>query len=331
MSPQSNLDSDAVPYIFFLFIGLIGAVGSFAYWNQTGAHMLETADWKRVTCEIIHSEVRSTGLSDTPWEFDVRYQYSFKGATYHGSRFRLGTRREGAAFEHRGEVEALVRQYREGHRAACFVDPANPSASVLQRRPILHAFTVVIPGAILLFSAIGLILTGRWLPDPIRRKRLPKVIVGTFAVIAVGVGVAMGSITVLGPVLAWYEARDWRQVTAVIERSDVDHGGGPISGGGPFWDLRYRYEVDGKTYYGNDYGPLARGTYSGLDALSARYPAGSETTAWVDPSDPDRAFLTRRVPFKRLWPAWILLLILGVLAAVVGERIIRKKADRRAS
>lgn len=327
MSPQSNLDSDAVPYIFFLFVGLIGIVGSFAYWNQTGAYMLETGGWRRATCEIIHSEVRSTGLSQTPYAFDVHYRYSFNGDRYEGSRYRLGSGRQGAVFENRAEVETLIRQYGEGQRVGCFVDPERPSESVLVRRPVLHAFAMVIPGSILLFSAIGLILTARWLPDPTKRGRLPKVILGTFLGIAAGVGVAAGTLLALEPALKWLDARDWQQVTAVIQRSEVSHGGGPISGGGPHWNLQYEFEVDGITYYGNDYSPLAPGTYGGLDSLAARYRPDDETTAWVDPANPDRSVLTRDIPLMKMLPA--IGIILFVLLVAGGSVFSAARRVRR--
>lgn len=327
MSPQSNLDADSVPYIFFLFIGLIGIVGSYAYWDETGSHMLETAGWQRVSCEIVQSEVGSTQISWKPYAFDVRYRYTWDGKEYEGSRYRRVDLRTGMTFEDRAEVEALIRRFPEGSRTACFVNPDNPSRSVLDRRPILHAYAAVIPGAILLFSAIGLILTARWLPDPVRRKRLPKVILGTFGGLAVVVGIGMGGVLAVGPALAWLDARDWSRVDAVVQRSEVQYGSG-AGGGNAYWDLQYRFEVDGETYYGNDYSPLARGTVTGLESLAAQYPPETETTAWFDPANPDRAVLTRDVPFVRMLPAIGMLLfafLVGGAFAFGAFRYIRSR------
>jgi len=141
---------------------------------------------------------------------------------------------------------------------------------------------------------------------------------------AAAVGVAMGGILAVGPALAWLDARDWREVPAVIEKSEGNPGGGPMSGGGPSWNLQYRYEIKDRTYYGADYSLLARGSLSGLESLSARYTPGSTTTAWVDPDAPDRAVLVRQVPLIRMIPAFGLMLVPVGAAAFFCIRWVKK-------
>jgi hypothetical protein len=83
----------------------------------------------------------------------------------------------------------------------------------------------------------------------------------------------------------------------VVGSQVVSHRGSKSTSHRPL--VTFRYQVDGRERQAETVFPLAA-TFSDeapAQAVVARHPPGSQTTAWYDPAAPDAAFLERRVDF----------------------------------
>ena len=91
-------------------------------------------------------------------------------------------------------------------------------------------------------------------------------------------------------------------------------------------DIRYVYSVNGVNHQSNQAGPLSTSESGSWAArVVARYPPGTVTTAWYDPSDPSKAFLLHEPDFV----PYILLLFPSVfIAAGIGTMMVSIKARR---
>lgn len=167
-----------------------------------------------------------------------------------------------------------------------------------------------------------------------RKKRRPMSEQPSFRfagwiVFAVGVvfvmGIGVGGITSMP-----FELRDlivaqqWRPVEGRIQSSAIlERDGVQLA------DVSYTYVVDGGRYMNDD---IHFGEELGTaDALVARYPAGASVTVYVDPGDPQRSVLERRLGEESIVTAVVLavFVVAGVVMIGVGLRLRRSGAARR--
>jgi Protein of unknown function (DUF3592) len=85
-------------------------------------------------------------------------------------------------------------------------------------------------------------------------------------------------------------------------------------------DVLYSYEVDGRVYRSSRYDfSRVRSSEGGEEkqAMVARYPAGRRTTCYVDPDDPAKAVLHRKLSWEGWWLGpFFLTLALGSVAGL---------------
>lgn len=118
------------------------------------------------------------------------------------------------------------------------------------------------------------------------------------------------------------ETRGWSHVLGRVlaSRVEEDHGGAEEQGY-PRWrfDVRYAYEVRGRTYesdqvwYGSANAPSSQDR-EWHEQWAARYPVGREVDVWYDPADPSRAVLLRGTPRGQL----VAYLVVGIALVAVG-------------
>lgn len=88
----------------------------------------------------------------------------------------------------------------------------------------------------------------------------------------------------------------------------------------------YEYELDGNRFQGDQVWPIRESVsdQGWVKSIVRRYPVGSDTMAWVDPSDPSSAFLERRwsiMPYvSSLGASSMLTLITAAGVWIVGWR-----------
>lgn len=159
-------------------------------------------------------------------------------------------------------------------------------------------------------------LSGRWL------LRL----LGT---VFTAVGLIATWLILIGPLLRIQQARSWIPVPGTVTASRVVTHRGDDSTTYSV-DIRYEYEVDGRTLRGNRY-HFATGSSSGRRAKQAivdAHPPGKPITVYVSPSDPLDAVVERGYPAD-LWFGLIpLAFCVGGLAMFVGSFYVREKPRR---
>lgn len=114
------------PFTFFSGSLLLGLAGLFFTFFEPLAQRSQAKNWATVPCQILSSEIKRQRLSrSSRYSADVSYLYHFDGREYRGNRYRFLQDVECEA------SEAAVARYPVGSTASCFVNPKNPSESVL--------------------------------------------------------------------------------------------------------------------------------------------------------------------------------------------------------
>ncbi len=122
------------------------------------ARTLRAAAWTPTPCTIVDSRVRTHRSDDgTTYRVDVLYEYRAGGRTWRSNRFDFVPGASSGSDSKRRVVES----YPEGSVATCFVDPGDPSRSVLRRgfgtRHLLGLapLAFLVPGAGVLWWGLG--------------------------------------------------------------------------------------------------------------------------------------------------------------------------------
>jgi len=83
-------------------------------------------------CLIDYAELQDRGGDGPAHEALTRYHYTFGGRAFTGARAHVAWGGDSGAF-HRDLYESLEAHRRSGAAMACFVDPAHPEKSVINR------------------------------------------------------------------------------------------------------------------------------------------------------------------------------------------------------
>jgi hypothetical protein len=113
----------------------------------------ESSGWPTSPGVVLSSSVDSHRSDDsTTYQAEVLYEYEVSGEKYSSNRIGYGDISTGSP----APAQDLVNQYPSGESVTVYVDPEDPSQSVLQ--PGVRGGTYFLPGMGLLFTLIGLIL-----------------------------------------------------------------------------------------------------------------------------------------------------------------------------
>ncbi len=121
--------------LYLVFIGLClcaaGAVFTLLMWRSYD-RAAGQRDWREVQCTILDSRVDERQIgSDVKVEyaFSITYGYSLDGRAYTSDRFSL----RGASWSSSIErSQRMVKKFPVGATKPCYVDPGEPSSSVLK-------------------------------------------------------------------------------------------------------------------------------------------------------------------------------------------------------
>lgn len=271
--------------------------------------------WVERPCTVIDSRVEINGSSNDPYTANIEYTYTHDGREYQGSSLANGA---SWTRDYR-EAQAVVLNYPPGSRQRVFVNPNEPSESVVQistaKSLMALAMGIVFIAA---FSGIPLIIViAMWWPGGKKgavKERAHKArtrgknsrggkAVGVLfgGVFTAAGGVMLIFMTVL-PLVRTASAQGWNQLACTIERSEVlsysDSDGTTYR-----IDILFFYDVDGERYGSNRYSFSQIGSSSGYEGkreATERYPEGSQATCYVDPNDPTKAVLHRGLTLGNL-------------------------------
>ena len=203
-------------------------------------------------------------------------------------------------------ARTTVLRYPAGAAATCRVDPDHPKLSVLERRVPWIAFLVLFP---MIFVAIG--GGGLWFSwrgqaasqdgevQSISQRaraggghRLGLVLGLIFIVVG---GVVFAFLFAV-PAFRTVTAAGWQATPCELVRSTV-RSWATDDGTSYRPDVLYEYSVGGETWRSNRvtfFSALSSGSDRSR-SIRNRYPGGASTTCWIDPEDPSRSVLDRKI------------------------------------
>lgn len=150
---SSKVSGTAVGLILFGAFFVIGLVLSYFLLYRPISKSISARSWAEVQCTIIDSRVQRHESDDgSTYSVDILYSYEFGGREYRSNRYEfIG----GSSSGYDGKRE-VVDRYSRGSRQVCYVNPANPSESVLKRDLGLKMLLGLIPLVFLLIGGGGL-------------------------------------------------------------------------------------------------------------------------------------------------------------------------------
>jgi len=289
-SPQLPIGSRIAASLILAIFLAFGVMFLFLV-GREGYRTIQTWHWLTVPCVIESSSVisRSNG-----YQFQIAYHYDIAATRYHSTHFATTT----TSSSDYASQQRLAMQYPAGAAAHCFVNPDNPSDSIIRQGDLWILAFALIP---LLFVAIGgggiyavWFLTPpsglSVVPTRRRRKANPKFLFSLFAVIG-GVMFCLVSVRVMLNIAA---ARNWITVPCVIKSSRVQSHSGD-KGTTYSIDILYAYIQNGREFRSNRYGFMG-GSSSGYDGKAAivhTFRPGMHAICYVNPDDPTDAVLNR--------------------------------------
>jgi hypothetical protein len=292
--------------------------------------------WPATPCRIVASDLNSTGTGRTrehPYRAGISFEYVIDGVDHvvdNASQNDGGT-------DDAAEADAMVRRFPVGTETVCYVDPRDPSRAMLER-PSPRLAELFLAGALLVtvlaawFYCVPQLRRIIAAPPTAPQHQRSKQRAGMVA--AVGLVAGFGSFTVAEYVLPLArnaQATTWQLTPCEILESNIIsstvHGEASVTTYRT--DILYRYHVAGVSYRSNRFSLTEGGTMSGDSRerfVKDQYPAGTETTCYVNPADPADAVLSRRVSPTVAFGAWpFALTLLG--AAVLATTGRDKRAN----
>jgi hypothetical protein len=297
---------------------ILAALGLAGFALYTAYRWTVALGWPAVPCTIVASGVQELG-GETPYRFQVAYEYAWNGQNLAGRVFRDDEHGTSDI----AEADRLARAFPVGARRTCFVNPRNPSEAVLRHENVLLPLAVVacmVPACWFLFAAF-------WRGE--RAAAIPGVLfVG-------GMGTA-GFIGFFGwPVWTWAESLRWVPTPCVVRSAEIRsrHQHGEVSFTVYWPDIVYAYQVGGVAYRANTHNASFLGSpwYYGSRRMVRLHPARRVTTCFVDPSDPSRAVLERSFSGTQwfgIWPLMMVLIAIGALFEHTTGRKVRLGTPR---
>lgn len=128
----------------FLLAGLLGM------WITTIGPLIQiyqAQSWQPTKCGVLTSEVRTYEDSDgDTYSVDITYSYLFNGVRYEGNQYDFGF---GSSSGYKKKAE-IVARHPPGAEILCFVDPEDPTSSVIHPKPDTYLLWGLIPLALFL-------------------------------------------------------------------------------------------------------------------------------------------------------------------------------------
>ena len=296
----------------FLAVGLLvlGLAASTA-WDSVCLRMTPAIPCRVVSTDIVASASTAGG-------FDLEVTFLPAGAAQAGTQVHR---------VHRGDYAELrdIERHlpREAVAAGRRLSPADPIQLSIDA-PGLELLLVTpflgIP-ALFIWAACRIIresLFGDGTVSPARHRprhgHAPAVgfIVG---LVFLFIGVIATGPAFVHPVWKMARARSWRATPCVVELSRVARFSAGRGGSTYSPEVLYRYEAGGETRRASRLEFLPRsGSRASAEQLAGEHPAGSNSTCFVDPDNPDEAILDRRPSWRILFAGLLLLFpVSGVL------------------
>jgi hypothetical protein len=148
-----NLGPVGMIFFFGMFALAGGALGYFLVVRPLQKYFA-AKNWPETPCEIISSSVGSHSGSkgSTTYSVDITYRYQVGGREYQSDTYSLMS----GSSSGRGSKEAAVARYPVGSKAVCYVNPEDPTDTLLNRELTWWLLLGLLPLAFLAVGVIGL-------------------------------------------------------------------------------------------------------------------------------------------------------------------------------
>jgi len=314
--------------LFFVMGALFTAFMLVETWKQ-----LEPWWWPEARCTIVASEVIETGGDEKPYRAVVRFQYEIDGRVFEGDRFTRSDDHT-ASFDRARDRAA---GYPPGTAASCRVSPDNPSKAVLERQMPWIALVIFFP---LIFVAIGGGgLYALWkgsrsdgteevtsISQTASRGKAYKAII-LFGLLFVVVGGAVFVPLTALPAIRFVASMSWEPTPCTIVNSRL-RSWSTDDGTSYRADVLYQYQSGGRDWTSNRV-VFFGFVNSGRDAARAildRHPDGAADSCWVNPKDPSKSVLERKLrPHHLIGLAPLVFVIIGWALAYAGWKKMRAR------
>lgn len=134
----------------FVFCSMFFGIGCLFLWMIAIQPMLKiqaAKKWVETPCTITKSEVKG----NDSYKVVIEYDYDFNGQQFHGDQYNFFDMSTGG----RTSKERVVAKYKEGSQKSCYVDPDNPSDSVINRKGSGSLWWGLFPIPFILIGLVG--------------------------------------------------------------------------------------------------------------------------------------------------------------------------------
>ncbi|MEE8526721.1 MAG: DUF3592 domain-containing protein [Thermoanaerobaculia bacterium] len=134
------------------FFGIFALAGGAAFYFLSWlplSNVIAARGWTARNCEVVSSQVAENRDSDgSTYRVDIRYRYQVEWETYEGDRYNFSVGSSSGYDSKRKAVDA----HPPGSETTCYVDPDDPTRSVINREPGSYLWWGLFP---LPFLAVG--------------------------------------------------------------------------------------------------------------------------------------------------------------------------------
>ena len=299
--------------VFFLMGSLFTILIVGEAWKQLAPWF-----WSKTDCTILSSGVLHTSDPQRPYRALISFRYQADGRSRESDQLFRGDK--GTSSYDR--ARDIAERYPEGSSFSCRVSPNHPSHAVLEGRIPWIVLVVFFP---LIFVAIGGAgLWATWRGDSSNEDggvesisqsaasgRGHKFMIG-FGLLFVAVGGAAFVWITLMPSVRLATSMMWTATPCTVVDSTL-RSWSTDDGTSYRADVLYEYQAGGRSWRSNRidfFSILNSGRTRGRSILD-EYPDGASATCWVDPRNPSRSVLERRLGPRHLLTLIPLLFVLA--------------------
>ena len=144
--------------VFFAVFFLVGAGVFHLAFVRPGTRVWQARAWEKTPCAIVVSRLVSfAGRNSTTHRVEILYSYQVAGRDYKSSRYGFV---EGSSGDMAAQ-NAIVERYPAGSEAYCYVNPREPTESVIERRFTRELWFGFIPLIFVVAGAGGMLFAWR--------------------------------------------------------------------------------------------------------------------------------------------------------------------------
>lgn len=280
-------------------------------------HIFDQRSWEARPCIILESSVRENPKKPY-FTFEVKYQYEYNDETYISKSFRDDHR----GSDYYSNVDKLVQKYPVGSETICFVNPNDPQMALLERTSLFNLFFLLIPLSMIFigFKLIMWISHDNSAPSQSVAKTYNKKNKGVFKYIFYTALIILGAIffyiLTIKPIISSYKISSWDRIPCSIIYADIREERDRDSVSHSIYML-YEYELDARKYRSEK----IISTFDRMLTLRAMnrkiemYQSAEILKCYVNPKDPNDAFLSRRITIH---PMVGLFALLAFLIGITG-------------